>query len=112
MVHCTVFATGVEAPDDASIHHSYVDDCVFQVLAMPTDIMGKTQCALVVLTDVFSSYGFTVNFSSGKTEVMLDIRGTGARKIRAKVFSHKDTKLTFSVAGLDCNVEVVPHVQV
>ena len=73
---------------------------------MPTDIVAKTQCTLSVLTDVFSRYGFTLNFSLRKTEVMLEIRGTGARNIRAEVFSHKDTMLTFSVAGRDCNVEV------
>ena len=97
----TIFAPGAQAPDDTSTHHRYVDDCV--------DITAQTHCALAVLTDVFNRYGFTLHFSPGETDVLLDIRGMGARKIRAEVFSRKDTKLDFFRGRVRPKCRGVPH---
>ena len=93
------FATSVQTLDDAPVHHSYVDDSVFQVLSLPTDTIGKHTVCLSNFDGGPRQLWLHPQNLPGKTEVVLDIRRVGARNIRAEVFSRKDTKLTFSVAS-------------
>ena len=58
---------------------SLADDLVVAFHAeLPTDSISKATKIVAVTVDLFSSYGLQLSFDTGKTEVMLEIRGTGA----------------------------------
>ena len=54
-----------------------------------TSLMTKLRYVGQVLFDHLERAGMQVNFSAGKTEAVLDIRGPGALEIRKELFRHR-----------------------
>ena len=61
-------------------HADYVDDTVFPIFAKACEVIPRLVAATTIATDTFLEYGFSVNFSPGKTEAVAFFNGTGAIK--------------------------------
>ena len=66
---------------------SYVDDLVIPIADTAGSLIGKVVDTTAVVVDIFSMFGFEVNFSKGKTEVLFLLRGVGADAV-ARHISH------------------------
>eukprot|EP00974_Lingulodinium_polyedra_P056087 5394019-Lingulodinium_polyedra.AAC.1 len=51
----------------------------------PESLFKDVSAALEVLRNFATSHGLTLNLSPGKTEAVVDLRGTGAKKLVAEL---------------------------
>ena len=59
---------------------SFVDDCMFPVLAPASDISSRVPVALSIIDREFQGAGFVVNHKPGKSECIVIYNGTGAKR--------------------------------
>ena len=77
-----VFSTTVVDDGDEVIilDVTFVDDEAIAIVAsVPTTMASKLIKAIQLLVECFSYYGMTINWAAGKTEVMINYRGKGAK---------------------------------
>ena len=83
------------------VEATYVDD---EALYMSTNTPKQMQAALVKLLvlvgHTLRRYGFVINWSKGKSEIMLRMRGKGAREVYAEtVATHNGTQVVVLPGG-------------
>ena len=58
---------------------SYIDDCVFFISRKhPAQLVEASLAMVCIVADTFLTHALTPNFSSGKSEIILSLRGKGA----------------------------------
>jgi hypothetical protein len=77
------FRPSVPLPAEILAHDvSYVDDAVLPVYGVPEIIESRISAVVVVAVDTFSSFAMSLNFTAGKTEVL--IQWSGKNAVQAK----------------------------
>ena len=63
-----------------------VDDEGFVVTAaVPTSLLSKFKRVVTLLVEIFEHHGMTINWSPGKAETILVLRGKKAREEKRKI---------------------------
>ena len=75
---------------------AFVDDGYVPVFADAVDLLEKTIRVAVIIEDEFANAGLLINFSPGKTEVMLFLRGHRAKAVRHHVVHVLGGKIPFT----------------
>ena len=63
---------------------SYSDDTVFPVVSSAETLVSKVSKTIEIVAFVFARLGSQLNFAKGKTESLLEFRGSRAKKARLK----------------------------
>eukprot|EP00969_Alexandrium_andersonii_P123029 5438209-Alexandrium_andersonii.AAC.1 len=57
---------------------------------------------------VFSAHRLRLTFKSGRTEMLLQIRGQGAKAVRRELFGQSNPSVVFEYEDVEYAVSVVP----
>ena len=76
-------------PEGAKKLHeaSFVDDGIVPILAKAENILDIIASVAAIIDSEFSSHGYTLNYTKGKTEVLFFFHGPGAKLVKAKLFA-------------------------
>ena len=76
---------------DSVLESAWADDLALMIRASEaTDIVKRVQVATSILIDACCSSGLAPNFSAGKTEALLMIKGKGSVGVRREIFSQQE----------------------
>jgi len=94
---------GEEDEDAIVFDITFVDDeAVILTAAVPKTLIKKLEEAIKILVRVFGYYGMRINWKPGKTEVMVALRGRGARNLKSQMAESEGIKkLTIQLDASD-----------
>ena len=75
---------------------SYVDDTFIPIIAPAPTLLEKASRAMKATDTAFRRHGFRLNFSPGKTEVVIATSGPGANELRKQIAHAKNCRLDFT----------------
>jgi hypothetical protein len=68
-------------------------------MARASAILNVSATALSIVDNVFASLGFTLNYSAGKSELLICFNGEGSGALQKRVFSQPQLALAFMGAA-------------
>eukprot|EP00438_Fugacium_kawagutii_P022429 Skav232856 [mRNA] locus=scaffold2451:21985:25866:+ [translate_table: standard] len=110
LIQLPTYTAGRDKLSAVAPNLAWVDDLAVPLCA-PTaaEMMPLVQQALSIIHTAFTSFGFTLNFGKGKSEIVVMYRGDGANTHRLNTFDvpHHPT-VTFSTEAVIQTLRVVP----
>eukprot|EP00929_Paragymnodinium_shiwhaense_P043889 TRINITY_DN22536_c0_g1_i5.p1 TRINITY_DN22536_c0_g1~~TRINITY_DN22536_c0_g1_i5.p1 ORF type:complete len:1158 (-),score=300.02 TRINITY_DN22536_c0_g1_i5:1082-4555(-) len=86
---------------------SYIDDVQFYVMdKSPERLVEALQCMVLDAHDIFTEAGHALNYSRGKTEILMHLQGEGARQVKMRL-SQQGGMLHCDREGLQLRIRVV-----